>query len=187
MANLQCIKGLDEFQRALSTFPQNIARNVLRGAVNAGATVLRNEAVALAPEYEGDDERVDKGLIKRAIYQKQIAELSNLYSQTFFVGVRRGKKSSVKIKGQRVIVDAYYWTWIEFGHYYVPPNTSDWMSQKTHRKAVKSSAGAIWVQPRSFMRPAFANAQGKAAQAVFDYFAKRIPVEAQKLGLEWKA
>lgn len=185
MANLQCVKGLDEFLAALDQLPKNIAKNVLRGAVNAGATVLRNEAVFLAPEYEGEDERPDKGLIKRAIYQKQIPELSNDLQQTFYVGVRRGPKSTVKVRGQKVVVDAYYWTWLEFGHYYVPRNTTG-VSNATHAKNSKATGTALWVEPRSFMRPAFAIAKDQAVAAMVTYFERRIPIEAQKLGLVMK-
>jgi HK97 gp10 family phage protein len=185
MANLQCVKGLDAFLAALNQLPHNIAKNVLRGAVNAGATVLRNEAVFLAPEYEGDDERPDKGLIKRAIYQKQIPELSNDLQQTFYVGVRRGPKSTVKVRGNKVSVDAYYWTWLEFGHYYVPRNNTG-VSNSTHAKNAKANGTALWVEPRSFMRPAFAIAKDEAIKAMVAYFEKRIPVEAQKLGLTMK-
>lgn len=185
MANLQCVKGLDEFLKALDQLPKNIAKNVLRGAVNAGATVLRKEVVRQAPEYEGDDERVDKGLIKRAVYQKQIPEKSNDLVQTFFVGVRRGPKSTVKVKGQRVTVDAYYWTWLEFGHFYVPPAPKG-TTQKAHREATKTGANALWVAPRSFVRPAFAVAKDDAIKAMVAYFEKRIPIEAQKLGLVMK-
>lgn len=188
MANLQHIKGLDEFQRALQQLPQRIAKNVLRGAVRAGAVVLQQEAVHLAPEYDGGDEpdkRVDKGLIKRAIYSKQIPELSNEMQQTFYVGVRRGKKSTVKVKGQKVSVDAYYWTWLEFGHFYVPKQPAG-TTQKKNREAHKTGPNAIWVEPRSFMRPAFAIAKDQAINAMVDYMERRIPIEAQKLGLMMK-
>lgn len=195
MANLQCIKGLDEFLKALDQLPKNIAKNVLRGAVNAGATVLRQEAVFLAPEYkppEGEkpDERADPGKIKRAIYQKQIPEKSNELVQTFYVGVRRGPKSTVKIKGNQVAVDAYYWSWLEFGHYYVPPGIQSGKgstaANTAHRDAHKTGANAVWVEPRSFMRPAFAIAKDQAIKTMVSYFERRIPAEAQKLGLVMK-
>jgi HK97 gp10 family phage protein len=186
MANLQCVKGLAEFQRAIEQFPKNIGRNVLRGAVNAGATVLRKRAVELAPEYEGDDKRVDPGRIKRAIYQKQIPELSNELLQTFFVGVRRGKKQQLKVvRGKVTNLDAYYWSWLEFGHFYVPPRPKG-ITQEKHREAHKTGTSAIWIEPRSFMRPAFAIAKDDAIQAMVAYLEKRIPLEAQKLGLTMK-
>lgn len=188
MANLQHVKGLNEFQKALAQLPKNIARNVLRGAVAAGANVIHKEAQRLAPEYEGDDPRPDKGLIKRAVYHKQITELSNEFVQTYFVGVRRGRKSTVKVKGQKVIVDAYYWTWLEFGHFYVPPGIQKGKGTSVKNKAHRAYAHAngIWVAPRSFMRPAFNTKKDEAINAMVAYFERRIPIEAQKLGLTMK-
>lgn len=186
MANLRTIKGLDEFARALEQLPKNIGRNVLRGAVNAGATVIRQQAVALAPEYEGDDKRQDPGRLKRAVFQKQIPERSSDLVQVFYVGVRRGKKSQVKVRGGKVVnLDAYYWPWVEFGHAYVPRRPKG-VSQREHRKAVKSGASVIWVEPRSFMRPAMAIARDQAIKQMIAYLEKRIPEEASKLGLTMK-
>lgn len=189
MPKLQCVKGLDEFLAALNQLPKNISKNVLRGAVSAGATVLRQQAVYLAPEYDGDDKRPDKGLIKRAIYQKQIPEKSNELQQTFYVGVRRGKKSTVVVKGNSVSVDAYYWSWLEFGHYYVPKGIEKGKgsaAKNTAHRAAAKGADAIWVEPKSFMRPAFAIAQDQAIKAMVTYFEQRIPIEAKKLGLVMK-
>lgn len=194
MANLQCVKGLSEFQRALEQLPKNIGRNVLRGAVRAGAVVLQKEAIRLAPEYQGDDKRVTSGSIKAAIYEKQIAELSNELLQTFYVGVKRGygrqkgggKFTPIKFVGGKVAsLDAYYWTWVEFGHAYVPPRPKG-VTQERHRLAHKTGSGAIWIEPRPFMRPAFANAKDDAIKAMVAYLEKRIPDEAKKLGLVMK-
>lgn len=191
MADLKHVAGLDQFKAALEQLPKNIARNVLRQAVAAGANKIHLQAVDLAPEYEGDDPRPDKGLIKRAIYHKQIPELSSELVQTYFVGVRRGSKTPVKMKGQKVIVDAYYWTWLEFGHYYQPPNTlargkGSTAKNREIRAALRAGGGAIWVEPRSFMRPAFALAKDAALKAITDYFERNIPREAAKLGLVMK-
>lgn len=186
MAELRCIKGLDEFARTLEQLPRNIGRNVLRGAVNAGATVLRQQAQDFAPVYEGDDPRPDPGRLRRAIYQKQIPERSNELLQVFYVGVRRGRKNQVKVvRGKVTNLDAYYWTWLEFGHAYVPPRPKS-VTLKAHRAAIKAAPGAIWVEPRSFMRPAFAIAKDQAIQAMIDYLETRIPKEAANLGLAMK-
>ena len=184
--HLQYISGLDAFQKALEEFPKNIAKNVLRGAVRAGAVVLQKEAISLAPVFDGtSDKRPDPGLLKRAIYQKQIPELSSDVKQTYFVGVRHGKNVTVKIKGNKVNADAYYWTWLEFGHFYVPRPPKG-QTQKVTREKAKTGSMTIWVEPHSFMRPAFAVAKGRAIQAMVDYMEKRIPLEAQKLGLVMK-
>ena len=88
------ISGLKELQEALKQLPQNIARNVLRGAVSAGAALVRDEAKRNAPVFTGSPQmgHPPPGTLKRSVYIKQIPERSNLYKQVFFVGVRKGKK-----------------------------------------------------------------------------------------------
>jgi HK97 gp10 family phage protein len=189
--DLQHITGLREFQEALEQFPKNIGKNILRGAVAAGAKIMAQTAANLAPEYEpaeGEkpDERVSPGRIKKAVYQKHIPERSSELVQVFYVGVRRGKKQKIKVvKGRLVNLDAYYWTWVEFGHWYVP-RLPTFGVKRFHREAAKTGANAIWVQPRPFMKPAFALARDAAIDAMISYFQKRIPIEAQKLGLAMK-
>jgi HK97 gp10 family phage protein len=192
LAEFQHITGLREFLSALDQLPKNIAKNVLRGSVRAGAVVLQKEAISLAPVFTGtQDKRPDPGLLKRAIYQKQIPERSNDLQQTFFVGVKHGKNITVKVKGNKVNADAYYWTWLEFGHFFVPPppkgaNGKNSQTQKVTREKAKTGSMTIWVEPHPFLRPAFAVAKGRAIQAMVDYMEKRIPLEAQKLGLVMK-
>lgn len=190
--DLQNVSGLREFQQALEQLPKNIARNVLRGAVAAGARVMRDTAINLAPEYEpgeGEkpDERVSPGRIKKAIYEKQIPERSSDFVQVFYVGVRRGQKQRIKVvKGRLANLDAYYWTWVEFGHWYVPKRAEKWQSQKWNNERAHASKTAIWVQPHPFMKPAFRLARDASIDAMITYFEKRIPLEAQKLGLVMK-
>lgn len=93
--------GLDELSKKLKEMPIKLAKNGLRAAVNAGAEVIRKDAVARVP--------VLTGRLKKAIYKKQIREQSNNVQQTFFVGARNGKKYRKANK------DAYYWRFLEFG------------------------------------------------------------------------
>ncbi|WP_186275798.1 HK97-gp10 family putative phage morphogenesis protein [Burkholderia gladioli] len=160
MAKLKHIQGLDELYAALRQLPDNISRNVLRGMVNAGATVIRQECVVLAPVYEGDDPRADPGLIKRSIFQKQIPERSNKQTQTFYVGVRVGKGRTVKLRGRVLAADAWYWRFPEFG---------------TAKMAAKP-----------FMRPAFEARKEAAIEAMKRYAEERLPKEFEKLGLTYK-
>lgn len=157
MAELQHVAGLKELQAALKELPQRIARNVLRGAVGAGAAVIRNEAKARAPISTGDRGagHPSPGTLRRAIYQKQIRELSSAVKQTFYVGVRKGKQYRGQGKKGNLSQDAYYAKFVEFG-------------------TAKMAA-------RPFMRPAFEAKKGEAVQAIKDYLAKRIPEEVDKL------
>src|SRR5450759_892557 len=80
------VEGLDAFCKALRDLPQNIAKNVLRGAVNAGATVICQEAVRRAPEYHGDVSKghPPPGTLKAAIRQKHVSEQSSVTRQVFY-------------------------------------------------------------------------------------------------------
>src|SRR5574337_1230655 len=82
-------------------------------------------------------------------------ELSSPTKQTFFVGVRKGKKYRNQGKSGNLSMDAYYASWVEFG---------------TSKMAA-----------RPFMRPGFEAKKNAAVEAIKDYLAKRIPEEAAKL------
>lgn len=150
------VKGLKELNDALAQLPERIGKNVLRGAVSSAAAEVRKEAKAKAPIYTGpvSQGHPPPGALRRAVYQKQIPERSGPLQQTFFVGVRHGKKyQSVGKKGANL--DAYYFPFVEFG---------------TSRMAA-----------RPFMRPAFEGKKNAAVQALQAYMAQRIPLEADKL------
>lgn len=76
------LEGFNELAAALRELPQRVARNGLRAAVNAGASVIKKEAQARAP--------IDTGALKSNLYQKQIREKSGPMQQTFYVGIRKG-------------------------------------------------------------------------------------------------
>lgn len=130
------IDGLKELEKKLRDLGPKVSRNALRSAVSAGARVIRAKAASLAPvdkgvrglyarekEIEQKDtnpvkrrkKRTKKlikrepGTLKRAIYIKQILEESNQFQQTYYVGVRSGKKYQEKKQ------DAFYWRFLEFG------------------------------------------------------------------------
>jgi len=102
MAETLQLTGFKELAAALRELPDRVAKNALRTAVSAGASVIRKEVRSRSP--------VDTGLLKKHMYQKQIRELSSAESQTFFVGVRKVKsKDGVKQPSP------FYWRFLEFG------------------------------------------------------------------------
>jgi HK97 gp10 family phage protein len=161
MADLQHVAGLRDLQASLKELPKVVGRSTLRGAVNAGASVIRGEARANAPVYTGpvSEGHPPPGTLKRSIVQKQIRELSTLLVQTFYVTVRKGKKYRNQGKSGNLSQDAFYATWVEWG---------------------SSKMAAV-----GFMRKAFEAKKEAAVQAIKDYLAKRIPLEAAKLPF-WK-
>ncbi len=95
------IDGLDELARVLHAMGPDLAKNALRAGVRAGAKVIADEARATNLD--------DTGRTDRAIYIKHIREESTASQQTFYVGVRSGRRERKKNR------DAYYWRYIEFG------------------------------------------------------------------------
>jgi HK97 gp10 family phage protein len=195
MADLKYVTGLDALKAALLQLPTNIGRNVLRGAASRGADVIKAQVIRNAPVLQGIDRhnppRVT-GLLKAAVYQKQIPEESNDLLQTFYVGVREGKqrgkfKYAVKTSAGMALVDAFYWKWIEFGHFYVPPRprnatTGKLVKQSWHRENARATGAAVWVSAKPFLRPAYFSKSAEALQVMVDYMNERIRKEAQKLG-----
>lgn len=157
MADLEHISGLKELSEALRELPLRIARNALRGSVAAAAAVIRVEAKQRAPVSTGPTLPGDPlpGTLKRAIYQKHIAEKSDALTQTFYVGVRQGKKYRHLGKHGDRSQDAYYWRFVEFG---------------TSKMAA-----------HPFLRPAFEAKKQAAVDALADYLAQRIPEEVAQL------
>lgn len=173
------VDGLKELSDALKQLPQNISKNVLRGAVYAGAKVIKDAVYNNAPVYSGTDPRVQAGVLKDAVYMKHVQELSVENQQVFFVSLRRGRKERAKNR------DAYYWTWVEFGHHIVPRAPKGGPKLSVRRNAVVSGAslvaGSSYVLPHPFFRPAFEASKEASAQAIRDYMAKRIPEEIAKV------
>jgi HK97 gp10 family phage protein len=100
------IEGLDKLNAALKEFPENIARNVLRGGVSSAAAVIRNEARRLAPKESGE--------MAKDIMLKRERSSTN-YVANYSVFVRSGKKSRLSGKRRDVDKDSYYWRFVEFG------------------------------------------------------------------------
>lgn len=151
------IQGFEKLQKALKELPSNVGRNVLRGAVGAAAAVIRKEAQTRAPVYTGDvaDGHPPPGTLKRAIYQKQIRELSTNFRQIFYVGARHGKKYQNQGKKGNLSQDAFYWRFVEFG--------------------------TVKMQSKPFLRPAFEAKKNDAIEAMRTYMETRIAKEADKL------
>lgn len=178
MANLTHIVGLDGVLARMAELPKQAANKINRGAANAMATKVRQQAVYLAPVYEGPEKAgTESGRLKKAIIQKHLPELSGTYRQTYLVTVRSGKKPAkegggIVVRGGKLVsLDAYYWTWVEFGHWYVPRRPAG-ITRKEHRRLAREGEGAVWVQPRSFLRPALALAQDEAIKAATEYYQK---------------
>lgn len=152
------IDGLDALQRRLAEVSERVAKNAQRAAVRAGAAVIREEAKQVAPLWHGDVAKghPPPGTLKRSIILKHIPEQSSAWQQVFYVTVRSGKKYRNQGRKGNLSQDAYYWKWVEQGHYTRAPQSAG-ATVRARRAAVQSGqvAGAHFVLPTPFMRPAF--------------------------------
>lgn len=98
------ITGLAELEKRLLDFPDRLAKNILAGAIRAGAAVIRDEARSKAPK--------DTGEMARDILIKKARGGNGL---TFHVYVRSGKKSRLAGRKRNVSRDSFYWRFVEFG------------------------------------------------------------------------
>lgn len=145
------VEGLAELRKALLELPVELHKGPLRAAVSAGAKVVQDKAIALAPEGE-------TGTLKRSIYRTRSRQGSSAVQETAIVGVRSGKKFAEKQKKDGTTTksrDAFYWRFLEFG-------TWD-------------------IKAGPFMRPAFDTTKAQQLEAIREKLASSIQRIAAKL------
>jgi len=155
------ITGLADLERRLLDFPDKLARNILGGAIRAGAVVIQREARLRAPVSDAPHVLISKRSKGMKLKGKQ-------YMGTWIMpgNLRRNIKVRPAPRKNRTRAEpieywvyvsgktAWYWKFVEFG-------------------TKKMSA-------KPFLRPAFDNQKGVALKAIRDYLAARIEKEAAK-------
>jgi len=94
------VTGLKELEKKLVELGPKIGRQALKGALVAGAAVIKKQAQLNAP--------VKTGRLCKAMYIKKMSK-PNPFKENVIFGVRHGKKMSKRG------LDAYYWSFLEFG------------------------------------------------------------------------
>lgn len=168
------VQGLKELHAMLQELPVRIERNIMRGAIRAGANVYRDAARAAAP--------VDDGTLKRSI-------------KTGSTNVKKGK---VVVN---VGTDLYYARMVEFGTasyytgtgrtvgkpYKIPKTSKTGKMTKRLKKALRfngvivNSATHPGIKPQPFMRRAFDGASDQAVATFAQYVATRLDKEIRKI------
>ena len=154
------VKGLDDLLRLMSEFPTRVKKNVMRGALRAGAVLIAEGARQRVPELTGQLKasiRVDSFIRKDGTPMAVIKAGSR---DTVYAIAKGGRKTKAEYKsvnagGKVTYHAAYYAAWVEFGTSKAPS--------------------------RPFIRPAFDGQKEAAIQAIGDYLEKRLPEEIQKL------
>ena len=102
MSNIAVVQitGLKELEKKMIELGPKISRKALKSALVAGAKEIKKEAQALSP--------LKTGRLRRAMYIKTMSK-PNPFRENVIFGVRHGKKMSKRN------LDAYYWTFLEFG------------------------------------------------------------------------
>lgn len=123
---LTYVKGLPELAAHLKTLPAKIRRTCLRNGVAAGARLVRDQAKRNAPISSGmrlrkgtariggkrvqGQYKVPPGTLRRAALLKFVKEESNDTQVNYIVTFRKGRNQQARGR------DAFYASWVEFGH-----------------------------------------------------------------------
>lgn len=102
------ITGLSDLEKKLADFPDKIARNILSGAIRAGAVVIQKEARQLAPKSDAPHKlgkgskavEIQPGTLKKSIKVRLAPRKSRERPIEYWVYV--SKKT-------------WYWKFVEFG------------------------------------------------------------------------
>lgn len=176
MASEISISGLKELDEILKTLPAKIEKNVMRGAIRAGLTEIRNEAKS---------QLTSGGHVKSGDLQRSVRVSFARKSEKF--GWMRGHVKAGDDK-------AWYAHLIEFGtgsFYAGKGSKSKRKPYEIRPKGRKSLffAGLMkeivthpGIRPSPFMRTAFDSKAAASIKAFADYMTKRIPKELKKAG-----
>lgn len=152
------IKGGKELYDALQQLPAKIERNVMRGAIRAGALVIQEEAKRLVP--------VKSGALRESIRVSVRAIRGKVFA-TIRAGSNKGKDA------------AFYAHFVEFGtaaHEERPQGAKSLFFAGVFSEVVKHPGAT----PKPFMRPALDAKAQSAIDAVADYVRERLPKEFSK-------
>lgn len=159
-------------QNAVEDVRSSVDEPTLRAVGFAGAAVFLEEAKRNAEAH------VQTGLLYRSIIVKRIEEESDGGTrQVYLVTVR---------KGGRGREGAYYWSWVEHGHRFVPRNsrisetTGRKIGWKAHRSAAAIEYGTASAPAYPFMRPAYESHKGVAADAMTRTLADQMARNARR-------
>lgn len=178
MSETVTITGLAELNKRLRELPAKLQKTIMRRALGAGgaAGVIKKAAIARAPiasmpVHRGGGNVTQPGVLKAAAIVKFLRSESNDTQSVYIVTFRRGKRAQ-RIGKRARNLDAFYASWVEFGHKIVPrvrrtgrDRRGRFINSRTIRARRASSGGQ--VAGRRFLTRAF-NEAGQQALSVFE-------------------
>lgn len=180
------VKGLADLNKFLQQLPAKMEQNVMRGALRAGANVIKDEAKRLVPVSEPNSQ--------------------NRRRYGFYAGTLRDSiRVSARVKDGRVTASVYaggktksgatvfYANWVEFGtagHAIMAKQTNGKNAARRLNRSAKRGGslriggqfvGSVVMHPgsraRPFMRPALDGKAQAAVLAAADYIKKRLALK----------
>jgi HK97 gp10 family phage protein len=169
---LTYVKGLEQLTAALKSLPAKVATRTLRRAVSAGAAVIRDAARANAPTAEriikrGGGVVTLPGTLKKSIVIKYVPSNSNDNQVQYVVAIRKGKRL------QKSGRDAFYASFVEFGHKLVPRRTSATPGRLRSRQQQATASGAE-VRGYRYLTRAIDQYHGAAVDKIRDALASEL-------------
>lgn len=167
MGEIVAVRGLSELQAVLDALPAKIERNVMRGALRAGAQVLAAEARALCPVGAPSSD----GAKRYRLYPGALRD-----SIRVGAAVKGGRVTAYVRAGGRLKSGAivYYARMIEFtgarAHEEHPKEAKSLFISGLMRKQVNHPGFA----PKPFMRPALDRGAPAAIAAAGEYVKNRL-------------
>ena len=163
------LKGATELSELLKAMPDRITTNVMRGAMLAGANVIRDRARELAPIASGHTPPGhEPGHLRKCIVSGRGR------------GGRGGRDTVTTLVG--ITKDGFYGRFVEFGTASNANTTFGHVRVKGARKGTAIRAHhATKAEP--FMRKAADEEAAAAAQAIVDYASKRVVEAAVGAGI----
>lgn len=146
MSDLVHVKGLSELQKFLDQLPAKVEKNVLRGALRAGANVVRADAVG------------------------RIHSRSGVLAKSLKVGTKsRGSKVTAAVRTK-----VFYAKWVEYGTKPHVIKASDGGALAIGGGYYKAVNHPGIVTPYPFMRPALDTKASAAVMAAGEYIKARL-------------
>ena len=138
------VDGLSALYEQLQQLPVKLEKNILRGAIRAGAKPVAAEARRLAPVLSSNDPRREMGALSKSVRIMSTGTRGG----TVKGGVVAGGRTTVGRGQNKVKADAFYAHFVEYG-------------------TVKMTA-------RPFMRPAVDTRTQEAVEATAQYIRDRV-------------
>lgn len=167
------VTGLAELNATLRALPEALRARALKGMCATGAAVIKDEAKRRAPVWTGSvqEGHPPPGTLKRAIYQTRLVQECTSTREVWMVNVRKGKQFRAVGKGA-INLDAYYASWVEYGHYTRAPMSAGTTPAKRMAAHLTGSVTSVRLIPaHPYMRPAFETKKQDAVRAMGTYLA----------------